>query len=199
MHAISVLLPGVEIMTIEQKPSIARRLMRCTTPFVLVSMLGACVAEPVRTVRVPPPPPPPPPKLFVYPANGQSAEQLDRDRYECHTWAVQQTGVDPSRPDARPYERVVVAPAPGSGTVTGAVGGAILGAIIAGPRAAGVGALLGGATGAVVGSAADAQAQQEARMTQDEINQQRASDQAAAQSYRRAISACLTARGYTIS
>jgi hypothetical protein len=36
-------------------------------------------------------------------------------------------------------------------------------------------------------------------MTQDEINQQRASDQAAAQSYRRAISACLTARGYTIS
>jgi hypothetical protein len=184
-------------MNTEQKPSTAGRLMRCTTPLVLVAMLGACVAEPVRTVAVAPPPPPP--KLFVYPANGQSAEQLDRDRYECHTWAVQQTGVDPTRPDARPYERVVVAPAPGAGTVTGAVGGAILGAIIAGPRAAGVGALLGGATGAVVGSAADAQAQQEAQMTRQQIYQQRSSDMAEAQAYRRAISACLTARGYTIS
>jgi hypothetical protein len=184
-------------MNIEQKPSIAGRLMRCTTPVVLVAMLGACVAEPVRTVAVAPAPPPP--KLFVYPANGQSPEQLDRDRYECHTWAVQQTGVDPTRADARPYERVVVAPAPGTGTVTGAVGGAILGAIIGGPRAGGVGALLGGATGAIVGSAADAQAQQQAQMSQEQINQQRVSDRAEAQAYRRAIGACLTARGYTIS
>jgi len=190
-------------MNTEQKPSIASRLMRCTTSVVLVATLGACVAEPVRTVAVASPPPPPPPKMFVYPANGQSPEQLDRDRYECHTWAVQQTGVDPTRPDARPYERVVVAPAPGTGTVTGAVGGAILGAIIAGPRAAGVGALLGGATGAVVGSAADAQAQEQAQMTQQQINQQqaqqRASDMSGAQAYRRAIGACLTARGYTVS
>jgi hypothetical protein len=184
-------------MNTELKPSIAGRLMRCTTPLVLVAMLGACVAEPVRTVAVAPPPPPP--KLFVYPANGQSPEQLDRDRYECHTWAVQQTGVDPTRPDARPYERVVIAPAPGSGTVTGVVGGAILGAIIGGPRNAGVGALLGGATGAIVGSAADAQAQEQAQMTQQQINQQRSSDMAEAHAYRRAISACLTARGYTIS
>jgi hypothetical protein len=36
-------------------------------------------------------------------------------------------------------------------------------------------------------------------MTQQEINQQRASDMAEAQAYRRAIGACLTGRGYTVS
>src|SRR5271163_5163605 len=73
--------------------------------------LAACVTPPPRTVVVPGPPPPPPQKIFVYPNNGQTPEQTDRDRYECHVWAVQQTGVDPSRPGAPPYERVVVQPA----------------------------------------------------------------------------------------
>jgi hypothetical protein len=36
--------------------------------------------------------------VFVYPKNGQSAEQQSTDRYECHSWAVQQTGFDPTRP-----------------------------------------------------------------------------------------------------
>ena len=36
--------------------------------------------------------------IYVYPAKGQSQEQQDRDRYECHSWAVKQTGFDPSRP-----------------------------------------------------------------------------------------------------
>src|ERR1700735_4888711 len=115
--------------------------------------LAACVAAPPpRTVAVAAPPPQ---KVFVYPANGQTPEQTDRDRYECHNWAVQQTGVDPSRADANPYERVIVPPAtpPGSGAVAGLIGGAIIGSIIAGPRAAGAGLILGGATGAVIGSA----------------------------------------------
>ena len=35
--------------------------------------------------------------IFVYPKNGQSAEQMDRDRYECHRSAVEQTGYDPTQ------------------------------------------------------------------------------------------------------
>lgn len=35
-------------------------------------------------------------QLFVYPKNGQSAEQEEKDRYECHRWAVDQTGFDPT-------------------------------------------------------------------------------------------------------
>ena len=36
-------------------------------------------------------------QLYVYPLKKQSSEQQDRDRYECHRWAVQQTGFDPSK------------------------------------------------------------------------------------------------------
>src|ERR1700719_1638063 len=161
-------------------------------------LLAACVTPPPRTYTVPAPAPQ---RVFVYPANGQSAEQTDRDRYECHVWAVQQTGVDPSRADANPYERVVVQPAnpPGAGTAAGAVGGAILGALIAGPRDAGAGLVLGGITGAVVGSTVDASAQEQAHMTQQQLNQRAAVGRAHADSYRRALGACLQGRGYTVT
>src|SRR5271170_2573056 len=151
----------------------------------LAVLMAACATPPPRTVAVPAPPPQ---RIFVYPANGQTPEQTDRDRYECHVWAVQQTGVDPSRADASPYERVVVQPAApsGAGTVAGAIGGAIIGSIIAGPRNAGAGLVLGGATGAIIGSAADssaqAQAQAQARQTQAQINQNVAAARARADS-----------------
>ena len=34
--------------------------------------------------------------LFVYPKNGQSEQQTSNDRYQCHEWAVGQTGFDPT-------------------------------------------------------------------------------------------------------
>src|ERR1700691_5264237 len=129
-------------------------------PVVLLGLLSACVTPPPRTYAVPAPPPQ---RVFVYPAHGQSPEQTERDRYECHNWAVQQTGVDPSRADASPYERVVVQPAtpPGANTAGGAIAGAIIGGIIGGPRNAGAGIILGGATGAIIGSAAQANEKQQ--------------------------------------
>jgi hypothetical protein len=165
---------------------------------VLLGLLSACVTPPPRTYAVPAPPPQ---RVFVYPAHGQSPEQTERDRYECHTWAVQQTGVDPSRADASAYERVIVQPStpPGSNAVGGAIAGAIIGGIIGGPRNAGAGVILGGATGAVIGSAADANAQQQARMTQQQVNASAAEGRARADSYRRAIGACLQGRGYTVT
>jgi len=35
-------------------------------------------------------------KTFIYPRGGQSEDQQAKDRYECHRWAVDQTGFDPS-------------------------------------------------------------------------------------------------------
>ena len=61
------------------------------------------------------------------------------------------------------------------------------------------GLVLGAATGAVVGSAVDANAQAEARQTQQQINQSAAEGRARADSYRRAIGACLQGRGYTVT
>jgi hypothetical protein len=172
--------------------------LRFAVPVAVTVLLAACVTPPPRVVAVPAPPPQ---RVFVYPANGQSPQQTDRDRYECHVWAVQQTGVDPSRSDANPYARVIVQPAnpPGTGTAVGAISGAILGSIIAGPRNAGAGLVLGGATGAIIGSASDAQAQAQAQQTQQQINQSAAAGRAQADSYRRAIGACLQGRGYTVS
>jgi hypothetical protein len=34
--------------------------------------------------------------VYAYPKNGQSDEQQATDRYECHKWAVAQSGFDPT-------------------------------------------------------------------------------------------------------
>ena len=39
-------------------------------------------------------------RIFVYPRQGQSEELQAKDRYECHSWAVSQTGYDPTQPSA---------------------------------------------------------------------------------------------------
>jgi len=113
-------------MKFAKHPRLARAFAGAV-PVVLLGLLSACVTPPPRTYAVPAPPPQ---RVFVYPAHGQSPEQTERDRYECHTWAVQQTGVDPSRADASAYERVIVQPStpPGANTVGGAVAGGALGA-----------------------------------------------------------------------
>ena len=35
-------------------------------------------------------------RVFVYPRQGQSAEQQAGDEYECHRWAASQSGFDPT-------------------------------------------------------------------------------------------------------
>jgi len=37
-------------------------------------------------------------ELFVYPQNGQPPDKQASDKYECHQWAVSQTGFDPTQP-----------------------------------------------------------------------------------------------------
>jgi hypothetical protein len=43
-----------------------------------------------------PMPPAAAPKAFVYPRQGQTAEQQATDEYECHRWAAGQSGFDPT-------------------------------------------------------------------------------------------------------
>ena len=45
--------------------------------------------------------PAPEEKLFIYPRKGQTEKQQATDRYECHRWAVDQTGYDPIQPPGR--------------------------------------------------------------------------------------------------
>lgn len=53
-------------------------------------------------------------KLYVYPAAGQSEERMSEDRYQCHVWAADESGYDPtlgtgSRADADSYTRAFTA------------------------------------------------------------------------------------------
>lgn len=50
----------------------------------------------VVPMPAPPPEPAAPERSFVYPRQGQDAQQQASDDYECHRWAVSQSGFDPS-------------------------------------------------------------------------------------------------------
>jgi hypothetical protein len=143
-------------------------------------------------------------QVYFYPKTGQTTEQQSRDHYECYNWAIQQTGFDPGQSPFSPEERVriVPVPPPGHDTATMAVVGAVLGALLAGPRHAGGGALFGAAGGAIAGAASDASRQEYARQTEDAYARQdqtrRAQVEAKAMDFRRAMSACLEGRGYSV-
>ena len=34
---------------------------------------------------------------IVYPAKGQSEDQMEKDKYQCYSWAKNQTGFDPMK------------------------------------------------------------------------------------------------------
>jgi len=61
---------------------------------------GYMIVNPTQgTVQVPPSAPSVE-RLFIYPSQGQSEQKQATDRYECHSWAVSQTGYDPTKPPA---------------------------------------------------------------------------------------------------
>ena len=129
-------------------------------------------------------------RLYVYPSKGQSQAQQDRDKYECHSWAVGQSGFDPSKAQttstSQQQPQGHVARGAARGAALGAVGGAIAGN-------AGTGA----AAGAAMGGLAGGFRRRDARMQQ----QQQASAQASSgqNAYNRAFAACLQGRGYTVN
>lgn len=175
----------------------------------LLSIAG-CAAEPTQPVVARPvEPPPPDTSVYFYPAQGHSApsaEQQDRDKYECNNWAVQRTGFDPSLPNVPPHQRVrVVAggPPPGAGLAVGAVTGAMVGAAVSDPWHAGGNTLIGAIAGAAIGGAVDAQRTAEVDRMQAQANADANGTRAAvlerkAMDYRRAMSACLEGRGYSV-
>lgn len=139
-------------------------------------------------------------QMYIYPSKGQSQQQQDKDRYECHSWAVQQTGFDPSKAspgnpnyyDPQPYQssqRHVLKGA-GRGAAMGAVGGAIAGD-------AGKGAAAGAAVGGLAGGfrRRDERKQQAAAQQ----NQQAQAQAAQVGGYQRAMAACLQGRGYNVN
>ena len=129
---------------------------------------------------------------FIYPAKGQSPDQQKKDEFECHQWAVSQTGFDPTKAQAPPPQQ---GPERG-GAVRGAAGGALLGLGIGAITGnAGRGAAIGAGAGAVAGGARQAGRNQQ----QQASNQQAQSNyNANLQQYNRAKAVCMEGRGYTV-
>jgi hypothetical protein len=135
---------------------------------------------------------------YVFPQKGQSAEQQKKDEYECHGWAVKQTGFDPTaaQAPAQPAAQQPAGAQPGSGA-KGAVRGAAVGAAVGSlDGEAGKGAAVGATAGAV---ASRSQSRKQAQQQQAQAQQQASTQQSAKQQdYSRAKGACLEGKGYTV-
>jgi hypothetical protein len=154
------------------------------TRILTVAVLGAFAVASIGLVEA---------GSFVYPKKGQSQEQQQKDQYECHLWAADQSGVDPMNPT---QPAPATAQSGGGEVVHGAARGAALGAIggaIAGD--AGKGAAIGAAVGGGGGALKRRRGRQQQEQAQQQAVQQQQAD---AQTYQRALGVCLEGRGYQV-
>ncbi len=133
--------------------------------------------------------------VYVYPQKDQSAGQQRQDENECFGWARQQTGFDPTAPAQSSSKSTAEAPKGGAvkGAARGAAAGSAVGAV-AGD--AGQGAAVGATAGAIRGRRAQKKAEKQTE------KQAKADAQAAQQEqmngFRKAFSACMDARNYSV-
>jgi len=134
-------------------------------------------------------------ELYIYPAKGQSAEQQDKDKFECYNWAKNDTGFDPMA-----LPTTSSAPPKGKkksgGAVRGGLGGAVVGGILGDSgKSAKRGALAGGLIGGVRQSSKNSKTKQKRSDWEQKESANYANNR---NNYNRAYSACLEGRGYTV-
>lgn len=148
-------------------------------------------------------------EVYVFPTEGQEADQQSKDEAECYDWAAGNTGSDPfdlqkqnEQQQQQTEQQVAQAQnatqgAGAKGAVKGAAAGAIIGEVSGGD--AGDSAAIGAAAGAVAsrrrGRAASAQAQEEAKQ-QGAAQQQATAEQV--DNFKKAFSVCLEAKEYMV-
>lgn len=147
--------------------------------------------------------------VYVFPTEGQAAEQQSKDEGECYKWAVQQSGSDPfqaqkqaeqqkAQSDAAKKQAEQAGKGAGAGgAVKGAAAGALIGEIASDD--AGEGAAIGAAAGVVAGrrkakkagKEASAQAEQQGQKAQQASQEQ-------IDAFKKAFSVCLEAKKYMV-
>lgn len=126
--------------------------------------------------------------LSIYPADGQSPEQQQKDEGECYTWATGNSGYDPANP---PNVQAAPQPSGPSGArLRGAAAGALVGELSDGDTGKAA------VTGAVLGASRERRSrrrgQQEAEVAVDSVHQAGMAD------FNKAKAACLEGRGYSV-
>jgi hypothetical protein len=156
--------------------------------------------------------------MFAFPKNNQSADQQLKDEAECYGMAKQRTGVDtqapvptgPSAEEIAAAQKQAAENAPKAqggrlkGAARGAAGGAAIGAIAGDAgKGAGAGAVAGTMGGGMKQRQANAQSKEQAA-AQAAAAQKKATEdlkmqhQEGIDTFQRAFSACMDARGYSV-
>jgi len=156
--------------------------------------------------------------LYAYPGKGQSHDQQLIDESGCYNSAQQQTGVSPDTPAPQPPSSADVqaaqsqaadaAPEQKGGRAKGAARGAAKGAVVGGIVGdAGKGAAVGATVGTVRGGRQQGQANAAAKdqasaqagtQVQQQYQSQKAAYDEQMNTFKRAFSACMDARGYSV-
>ena len=156
--------------------------------------------------------------LYAYPSKGQTHDQQLIDESDCYNSAGQATGINPemaapqapssAEVQAAQSQAAEAAPEAKGGRARGAARGAVGGAVIGGIAGnAGAGAAVGATVGTVRGgrqqrAANDATKQQAASQAGAQVQQQYQGQRAAynqqMDKFKRAFSACMDARGYSV-
>ncbi len=140
--------------------------------------------------------------LYVFPSAGQTKGIQLSEEQQCYDWAQQQSGIDPTKVTANTDS---AAKAAGDQAASATQGAAVGGAA----RGAAAGALIGAAagdagTGAAVGATAGAIGGRRARKRAEAQAEQAGANQAVAQAndkivqFKKAMTACLEGKGYTV-
>jgi hypothetical protein len=139
--------------------------MRHVTFIAFLLLFSVCLVSPVWAQDP-----------IVYPAKGQSEDQMEKDKYQCYSWAKNQTGFDPmktptttSAPPAKEKEVWV------RGGLIGAAGGALIG-----------------------GARSSNQRNREAQKRKDWERKETNNYVRARSEYNRAFGACMEGRGYSV-
>ena len=142
--------------------------------------------------------------LVVYPAGGQSNEQTEKDKFECYSWAKEQSGFDPmqmptaSSPAPAKGDKSVAGGAVGGGLL-GGVGGAVIGGIAGGRKGARKGAAIGGLSGGAIGGMRSSSQNRQANAKREQWEREQANQYMQQRNlYNRNFAACMEGRGYSV-
>jgi len=139
--------------------------------------------------------------IVVFPAKGQTAQQQEKEEYDCLMWGADQAGVtSTSMKDPKAAGQAAAAhvdSAAAGAAVKGAAKGAAVGAVFGSISGnSGTGAAYGAAGGALAGRAAkkDAKAQAAAQAEQKTA----AENKAKLDAVKKGMTVCLESKGYTV-
>ncbi len=150
--------------------------------------------------------------VYAYPSAGQSIEQMEADKFDCHNWSVTQSGFDPTRdhsPEPIPY---TPPPTKSGGSADrsdsqnaarGGARGAAMSVVTGNPV---TGVVIGSTTSVLFGKKKrkdkekEEEKWQQQHQQQQQLQQQETQQyvQAGTESYRGAYFACMTSKKYSV-